>query len=298
MVRVMDCWNSSSELRMHVIESLKNLELSPSKRRGQNFLVNLKTILFQVDQADINTKDIVLEIGGGMGNLSRCLAEKAKKLYVVETDKCLVKFLNDFMGSFSNVEVLHGDAVKIELPKFTKCVSNLPYQISSPITFRLLETNFDLAVLMYQKEFADRFFAKPNTKDYSRLTVMINLKANCKYLKTVKPNSFYPPPKVHSSIVAIEKKEKYELKDSKEFKYYVTLLFNHKKKTVRTVILNLFKAKVKQNIQINRKNIDSLPLLERRIFSLTLDELMQFYTELKEYVGEEVWSDIIFPSMK
>lgn len=293
----MDSWKSSFDLKKHVLQSLKELNLKPSKQRGQNFLVDFNIINFQIKQADIQPKDIILEIGGGIGNLSKCIIDKVKKLYIVESDRRLVRFLEDFLGNYSNVEIIHGDAVKIDFPKFTKCVSNLPYQISSPITFKLLENDFNLAILMYQKEFADRFFATPNTKDYSRLTVMINLKANCKYLKTVKPNSFYPPPKVYSSIVALSKKEEYELDNPKEFSNFITLLFNQKKKTTRNVIVNLLKLKDKDNLDIKREGIDELSYLNRRIVSLTLDELLEFYTELKKFLGEETWLNIISPSM-
>ena len=150
----MDCWTSSFELRKHVFDSLKELNITPSSQRGQNFLIDSKIINFQVNQADIQSKDVILEIGGGIGNLSKCLASRAKKLIIIEQDKRMVNFLTGFLQDFANVEIIQGDAVKVDLPRFNKCISNLPYQISSPITFKLLEHTFDLAVLMYQREFA------------------------------------------------------------------------------------------------------------------------------------------------
>ena len=165
----MDCWKSSSELRSYVITNLNQLNIKPSQQKGQNFLINSDVIKFQLAQANISSNDIVLEIGGGLGNLTRCIVNNVKKTYVIEADKKLAQFLQDTYSSTSNIEVIIGDAVKVDFPSFTKCISNLPYQISSPITFKLLRHPFEMAILMYQKEFAQRFFAVPGSSDYSRL---------------------------------------------------------------------------------------------------------------------------------
>jgi 16S rRNA (adenine1518-N6/adenine1519-N6)-dimethyltransferase len=294
----MDCWNSSSVLKKHVFDSLRKLNISPSKQRGQNFLVDHNIIRFQVKQAQIGKNDCILEIGGGIGNLSKCLAEVAKKVFIIEADRRLVGFLQDFLSCYPNVEILHGDAVKIEFPKFNKCISNLPYQISSPITFKLLDHKFDLAVLMYQKEFAQRFFASPGSRDYSRISVMMNLRANCSYLKTVKPSSFFPAPKVLSSIVSITKKENINRLDYQDFGHFIILLFTQKKKTVRNVLVNLIKRKTKQNFEINQDVLKNLPYLENRIFNLSIDELIEIYSILKSNLGEELWLNMISPNIK
>ncbi len=286
----MGCWDSSSAIKKHVFDSLKKLNISPSKHKGQNFLIDSNIIQYQVKQAEINHNDTVLEIGGGLGNLSRCLAEEAKKLFIIEVDRRMVSFLQEFMSCYSNTEILQGDAVKTELPSFTKCVSNLPYQISSPITFKLLEHDFEIAILMYQKEFAQRFFASPGTRDYSRISVMMNLKASCKYLKTVNPSLFFPKPQVFSSIVSVKKKEKSLDIDHNDFGQFITLLFTQRKKTVRNVLVNLIKRKSKQSILIDYVVMDNLPHLERRIFSLTIDELADLYSVLKAKLGEDLWS--------
>ena len=289
----MNCWNSSSVIKQHVNDSLRKLNITPSKHRGQNFLIDSNIIKYQIEKAEITNKDVVLEIGGGLGNLSKCLVTDAKKLFIIEADKKLALFLQDFMSCYSNTEIIFGDAVKIELPKFTKCVSNLPYQISSPITFKLLENDFKLAILMYQREFAERFFASPGTKDYSRISVMFNLQANCTYLKTVKPSSFFPPPKVFSSIVAITKKEEKIGFESSDFSALVTLLFTQKKKTVRSVLVNLIKRKSKQSIMIKQDIMLELPYLERRIFTLTAAELIEIFSILKTELDDDLWLDMI-----
>lgn len=294
----MDCWTSSFELRKHVFDSLKELNITPSSQRGQNFLIDSKIIKFQVNQADIQSKDVILEIGGGIGNLSKCLASRAKKLIIIEQDKRMANFLTSFLKDFTNVEIIQGDAVKVDLPRFNKCISNLPYQISSPITFKLLEHTFDLAVLMYQREFADRFFAKPGTKDYSRISVMINSKANCKNLKTVKPTSFYPQPKIFSSIVSITRKEEVNIENYDSFSAFVRLLFTNKKKTVRAILLNIIKRMEKRDLAVERSILDSLQFMDRRVFTMSLEELVQFHKHIKKRIGEELWLNIISPNMK
>ncbi len=294
----MVCWNSSSELKHYVFESLKKLGIKPSHQKGQNFLIDASIIHFQIDKAQISASDIILEIGSGLGNLTLCLAKLAKKVYAIEADRTLAKFLEDTTESYTNIEIITGDAVKTDLPNFNKCVSNLPYQISSPITFKLLEHSFDLAVLMFQKEFAQRLFAKPGTKDYSRITVMSNLKATCEHLKTVKPKSYYPQPQIHSSIVSIQKKKESLVKNHDDFRLLITLLFSNKKKIVRSVLSNQLKRKAKLNIYPKIDILDSLPYAERRIVTLSLEELVQLYEITKTKIGEDMWSDIISLNMR
>jgi 16S rRNA (adenine1518-N6/adenine1519-N6)-dimethyltransferase len=287
----MTCWETSSELRRYILDSLKKIGTKPSYSKGQNFIINADIINYQVNHGDISPADIVLEIGGGVGNLSKCLVQKAKFVYIVESDRKLAHFLSNKFSTSSNVEIIQGDAVKVEFPAFTKCISNLPYQISSPITFKLLEHEFDLAVLMYQKEFAQRFFSQVGSKDYSRLTVMINLKSECQYLKTVKSSAFYPSPKIDSALVSMKKKERKLFYKNTEFDKLITLLFSHKKKILRSILTNLLKRKgfMEQRDSI----ITGIPYLERRIFTLSLEELVELYQNIRAKIGEDLWSDII-----
>jgi len=208
------------------------------------------------------------------------------------------QFWATFQFDYSNIEIIYGDAVKIDFPSFTKSISNIPFQISSPITFKLLDYSFDHSIIMYQKEFAQRLFAEPGTKDYSRITVMIQLRATIKYLKTVKPTSFYPPPKIHSSIVSIQKRKKSIIKDLNNFSEFNTLLFTNKKKTVRNILINLLKRKEKQNFSLPSDILESVPYLERRVFTLTVEELNEIFIILKKRIGEDLWSNIISQDTK
>jgi 16S rRNA (adenine1518-N6/adenine1519-N6)-dimethyltransferase len=294
----MECWDSSSELRKYVLTNLKQLGVKPSQHKGQNFLVNAHILHYQIEQAEVDSSDIILEIGGGVGNLTKCLANKAKKVYVIELDKRFGNFLKEKFEDFSNIEIIVSDAVKTDFPAFTKCVSNLPYQISSPITFKLLRHSFKKAILMYQKDFAQRIFAQPGSKDYSRLSVMMTLRARSQYLKTVKPSSFYPPPQVQSAIVSLEARKITEVEDIEDFSLLITLLFSHKKKIVRSILNNLLKRREKSKIILPNGILDSLQFTDRRVFTLSLKELVELYQSVKQRIGEDMWLSIISPNMK
>ncbi|UJG39796.1 MAG: 16S rRNA (adenine(1518)-N(6)/adenine(1519)-N(6))-dimethyltransferase RsmA [Candidatus Heimdallarchaeum aukensis] len=276
------CWRSSKELRHHVFNSLKYLGVSPTKLRSQNFLIDSSVIKYQIEKAEINKEDIVLEIGGGLASLTKCLAEKAKKVYCIELDRVFSKFLQDFFSTYNNVEIISGDALKIEWPSFSKSVSNLPYQISSPITFKLLEHSFQVAVLMYQKEFADRLFAEPGSKNYSRLSVMIKLKGKVNYLKTINEHSFYPQPKVKSALVAIKPINTELNLDIIKFGEFITSLFTMKGKTVRSALKISFKNILSNLSDKEKEKLEKLPFIHRRIFTLTQNELIELYNEILE----------------
>src|SRR4030042_3085756 len=134
------------------------------KNLGQNFLIDKNIAILEVKQANIESDDTVLEIGPGLGILTKLLAEKAKRVIAIEIDENLINKLKKTLPE--NVDLIHEDALNIDfetLPKFNKIVSNLPYQISSPITFKFLDYDFESAILIYQKEFAERLVAKPGS---------------------------------------------------------------------------------------------------------------------------------------
>lgn len=178
---------------------------------------------------------MVLEIGPGVGTLTKHIAERAGRVIAVETDARLCNVLPEIMKDYNNFELIEGDALKVSFPKFNKIVSNLPYQISSDITFKFLEYDFESAVLMYQKEFARRMVAKPGTEDYSRLSVGVYYKADCKVLFNVAKGAYYPPPKVDSSVVLLKplKAPRFKVKSEKTFHKVTDLLFQHRRKMVR-----------------------------------------------------------------
>jgi len=175
-------------------------------KHGQHFLIDQRVLNRIIRYAGLTKADTVLEIGGGTGNLTLKLKEAAGKVIVIELDRQLAIGLTHITRD-SNVTVLQGDALETPLPGFNKVVANLPYQISSKITFKLLRHSFDLAVLMYQLEFANRMLASPGTPDYSRLSVMAQYFAGIELLETVPPSAFKPQPAVRSAILKLTPRE-------------------------------------------------------------------------------------------
>jgi len=140
-----------------------------------------------------------------------------------------------------NVKIVHGDVLRIELPKFNKVVANLPYGISSEVTFRLLERDFELAVLMYQWEFAERLIARPGSADYGRLTVNVYYRAEVELLEKVLPSAFLPQPKVFSAVVRLRpRKPPFKVVDERIFFDVVRALFQHRRQKVRNALYHSF----------------------------------------------------------
>ncbi len=212
-----------------------------SKRAGQHQVIDPAVLERMVDHAELSRDDVVLEIGAGVGNLTLLLAERAGSVIAVERDRRLVKVLGERSRGYSNVELLCGDALRIEFPKFNKVVANLPYGISSDITFRLLNHGFQLAVLMYQREFAERLVAKPGSDEYGRLTVNVYYRASVELLEEVPPAAFFPQPKITSAIVRLRPRvPPFEVRDEQVFFRVVRALFQHRRQRVRNALYRSF----------------------------------------------------------
>lgn len=164
-----------------------------------------------IEKSALRSTDIALEIGPGTGNMTVKILEKAKKVIACEIDPRLVAELQKRVQGTqlqSKLQILVGDVLKADLPFFDICIANIPYQISSPLIFKLLMHRpfFRCAVLMLQREFAQRLVAKPGDKLYCRLSINTQLLARVDLLMKVGKNNFRPPPKVESSVVRIEPK--------------------------------------------------------------------------------------------
>jgi len=234
------------------------------QRFGQHFLIDLSVASREVGYAKLTNDDIVLEIGPGLGVITRLLAQKAKQVIAIEIDQRLVDKLKTALPE--NVTLISGDALSIDfqtLPRFTKIVSNLPFKISSPITFKFLESSFSRAILIYQKDFAERLVALPGKKEYSRLTVGVTYKAHCRILEDVSRSCFSPAPKVDSSIVELTPREKplFNVENERFFFELTKQLFNHRRKKIRYTIRSLY------------GDLEQLPYLDQRVEELTPEQI-------------------------
>ncbi|MDM7934249.1 MAG: 16S rRNA (adenine(1518)-N(6)/adenine(1519)-N(6))-dimethyltransferase RsmA [Methanothrix sp.] len=195
------------------------------RRKGQHFLVESATIERIAGYAELTGADCVLEIGPGTGSLTAALAARAGHVYAVEVDPVLAESLR---GRYPNVTVIRSDALTFLPEGYNKVVSNLPYQISSKITYRLLTRPFDLAVLMYQREFARRMLAPPGSREYGRLAMVVGLLCEAEVLETVKRSAFRPVPEVASAVVRLRRRRA-EV-DLGRFMRLAEVLFTHRRK--------------------------------------------------------------------
>lgn len=180
-----------------------------NKDFGQHILKNPMVITSMIEKSGLRTTDVALEIGPGTGNMTVKLLEKVKKVIACEIDPRLVAELQKRVQGTPQqlkLQICIGDVLKTDLPFFDICVANIPYQISSPLVFKLLlhRPFFRCAVLMFQQEFAHRLVAKPGDKLYCRLSVNTQLLARVDLLMKVGKDNFRPPPKVESSVVRLE----------------------------------------------------------------------------------------------
>lgn len=216
--------------------------ITPNTTIGQHFLKNPAVVSAIVGKAAIKPTDVVLEIGPGTGNMTVPLLKVSKRVVAIETDTRMIReVLKRVEGTpeETKLQLVQGDAIKTALPFFDVCVANVPYQISSPLVFKLLSHRpmFRCAVIMFQEEFALRLTARPGEKLYSRLSVNTQLLAKVDQLMKVGRNNFRPPPKVESRVVRIELRNPPPPVNFTEWDGMVRLLFNRKNKTLRSALL-------------------------------------------------------------
>ncbi len=251
---------------------LRDLGVRPSKSRGQHFLVEARVADRAMAHADLHPSDVVLEIGPGLGVLTRRLVERARRVIAIESDRRFAEYLR---RAVPEADVVHGDALKVDWPDFDVMVSNLPYQISSPLTFRLLGTPFDRGVLMYQWEFAKRMVAAPGTPDYSRLSVGVYVRASCKILERVPRNAFRPQPKVSSALVRLEPRPcPFRMADADVYDAVVSALFEHRRKTVENG-LRLAWSRFAESPEALETALRDLPFRGRRVEELRPEDIEQ-----------------------
>ncbi len=261
-----------------MLNLLKKYNIHPKKSLDQHFLIDKVAIKKELDAAKIKKTETILEIGPGPGTLTKELIKQAKKVIVIELDSSLAAMLKkEFAGS---IEIINADALKIEYPPFDKCVSNIPYSISGKLTMKLGELKKP-AVLMYQKEFAERLVAKPGEKAYSRLSVMAQYYFTPEYITKVSKTSYYPVPKVDSAIVRLTpKKKNQKIKDAEIFKKTVSALFMHKNQKAKKALyhsrhmFNLDKA-------ASKKITESMPEPETKVYQLDIDKIAQISNYMK-----------------
>lgn len=243
----------------HPAQILKQYNLHASKRRGQNFLAQPATARAIVQAAGINANDTVVEIGAGLGALTAALRPLAQKVIALEIDRGVFQVLQELFKDAGNVELCLMDAMDFawqELDQPVKVVGNLPYSISSPLIFSLLENlpAWRSATLMLQKELAERLSARPGSKAYGRLSVMLQCLCSIEHKMVVGPDNFFPRPGVDSLVFSLTPRT-IPLVPSDEqpwFKQVVKAAFSQRRKTLLNSLgagLNLEREQIQAAIE-------------------------------------------------
>ena len=238
------------------------MKIKPKKSLGQNFLIDQNIINLIINSASIKKGDVILEVGPGTGNLTeKILLKEPKKLIVVEKDKNLAKNL---LEKFDNkIEIINDDILKINEEKLSKSkivvFGNLPYNISTQILAKWIKLKnlnfiFKKLILMFQKEVADRILASTGEKQYGRLSILSAWKMNVTKIKEVSPNSFYPSPKVKSTILLFEPKKKFfQIRNPQNLEFITSTFFGQKRKMIKKPLKTIFNNidKISNKLKIN-----------------------------------------------
>jgi len=274
------------------------------KSKGQHILKNPGKIREMINKAGLKSTDIVLEIGPGTGNLTMQILPHVKKVIAIELDLRMIAELKKRASSSphgSKLEVIAGDVIKTELPFFNVCISNTPYEISSPLIFKLLTHRplFRCAILMFQAEFAERCYARPGSKLYCRLSVNCQLLSKVNHLLKVGRNNFKPPPKVDSAVIRIEPRNPPPPVNYHEWDGMVRIIFNRKNKCLRALfttksVLQLLEKNHRTFCAMTNKIphddvkavvikiLQSHNLAETRPSKMDVDELLELITLFNE----------------
>lgn len=260
--------------------------IRPKKQLGQNFLTNPATASMIAKLSGISPEDVVLEIGAGLGALTIPLACTSQKVYAVETDRRIINILKTeiHLNKLSNIVIIKNNILHFDIKAFAEkvgrkivIIGNLPYNISSQILVKIINSRnmVSRAVLMFQKELAQRITAQPNCKDYGRLSVMLQYSSDVKKLAEVKASLFYPKPKVDSEVIELsfKKKIEYPAHDELFFHMVIKAAFANRRKTLKNSLsaseIKLDKNRAKHVLESS--GIDPI----RRAETLNIEEFVK-----------------------
>ena len=273
---------------MSIKDQLKKHGLAPAKKFGQNFLVNPETARRIVSLGQFSAHDTVIEVGVGLGALTKILAEQAAQVYGIEIDQGIIRYHNAENTLPANVTLVHADILKVDFQKYydqigkrLKIIANLPYSISNPFIFKLLDNHklVSRVTVMLQKEVVNRLTAPPGSKEYGIPSVLLGARARVTPLLKVKPAEFYPRPKVDSLVIDIIFAQKPFPLPFDFFKKVVRHSFANRRKTLLNNLLSAQLFPVEQEKRQLRSQLervimqaDLLPTV--RAEALSIDQFM------------------------
>lgn len=261
---------------MNVKRVLDKYNLKPKMYQDQIFLADEGLQEKVVGYADLKPSDKVLEIGAGIGNLTEHIPKECE-VTAIERDGKMATALKH--QNLPNTSVLRRDvmAVHMENLDFDKVISNLPYSLSTPLTFKLLKLDWEVAVLIYQKEYGERIAAEPGSTDFSRLSLKVNYQCETELLEGIPSDKFYPEPETDSAVIRLEKKSV----DGKSDRFWkiVKAAFQHKRKKVKNSLKDSAEFLGFEEEQI-KETEDELP--DKRVYQCSLEDFEKVEQVLKE----------------
>jgi len=221
-----------------------------------------------IQLSQLTPHDIVLEVGAGKGALTINLIKKAGEVLIVEKDPSLFETLKNLFSNNSNVKLFLGDILQLDLPRYNKIVSSLPYSISARFFLWLLDKNFEIATLLLQREFADKLKSPPGSSKYGRLSVLTGSAFTIQVHDSVSPSSFVPQPKVFSSIVTVNRKKNRKISE-RFFIDFVTALFSQRRRKLKAVVKSYIDKRFRG---IVFTSIEDFRIPDKRVFETSVEE--------------------------
>jgi len=270
-----------NNLPKDTIEIIQKYEFAFQKKFGQNFLIDAHVLDKIISASEIGPEDVVLEIGPGIGTMTKEIAKHAGKVIAVEIDNNLIPILNDVLKGYDNIQIINADVMDLDIASLgvNKVVANLPYYITTPIIMGLFESHvkLDSITVMVQKEVADRMKSGPGSKDYGALSLAVQYYAQPYIVANVPQNCFMPRPNVGSAVIrlTLHKDKRVEVNDEKKMFSIIRAAFNQRRKTLQNC-LNHF-----EGLQYQKEDVASvlktMGLNENiRGEALTLEQFAQF----------------------
>lgn len=264
-----------------------NRKYKPLKKFGQNYLKDKNILRKIAEEMNIQQNDVIIEIGPGTGALTEFLVDKCKNVFAVEIDS---RVISDLQNRFPSVQIIHDDFLKFDLQtisqitdKKVRIVGNIPYNITSPILFKLIESRSCVsdAIMMMQLEVAQRIISNPNSKEYGILSVFINAYTKPELCFKVSPNVFYPKPKVFSAVMHFNFLNEVTIEDDKLFLQLVKTAFSKRRKTLK----NCFADTIFDMLDLKQSGIEP----SQRAETLSVDDFIALANLSHSILGKQTY---------
>lgn len=267
-----------------VRHELDALGIPPLKRFGQHFLIDKTVRERLIELAELRVGDTVLEVGPGLGFLTAALIDRAGSVITIEKDRTLAAYLRVKFSHSKNLTVVEGDALTFQIPEGAKVVSSPPYNISSKLILLIMNSRFRLAALLLQDEFVRRLTASCGSRDYGRISVMLQCRAQAQFSMKVPRDAFYPKPRVDSALVRISPtQENLPVRNQQLFIDMVRALFTQRRRKLRGVLSRYLIAQYPAQ---SKSLLNRLRLPEKRIYELSPNELMALSNQFADAIAE------------